>query len=274
MVQPIAFSEHILYQTVRLECSGYTGTGFIYGFKVGEEEYLPVIITNKHVVDNLTRNTVKFSLHTKDTDGKVLPNVVHYSWESDWIFHPNDKVDLCCTLFKPIMEEAKKNGINLFFSTCNDELIPTDEELCDLQTVNDVLMVGYPDGLYDEKHFLPIIRKGITSSHPSIDYDGECIGVIDIGCVCGSSGSPVYSYPGISQFSKSKGMIIGSCASKLLGIFFAGAVADAEGKIKAKKPKISELLTNTEIWINLGYYIKSREILILKDTVLLTYPIK
>lgn len=52
-------------------------------------------------------------------------------------------------------------------------------------------MIGYPIGLWDDVNNLPLIRKGITSIHPAIDFRGRSIGVADLACFHGSSGSPI-----------------------------------------------------------------------------------
>lgn len=268
MIQPAAFSEHILYQTIRIECCGNCGTGFIFGIKVGDNRYIPIILTNKHVVDNLERNTVDFWLHTKGPDNTVLQTIVRYNWDCEWIFHPDEEIDLCCCLFMPMVEEAKRNGIEVFFSTCTEELLADEDELSEMQTVNDILMVGYPNGLYDTHSFLPLIRKGITASHPATDFGGESIGVIDIGCFEGSSGSPIYTYPGMYDYRKTSGFTIGATKSVLLGVFFGGAYENVEGVVCARKPQPNKYKTRTEIWLNLGYYVKAKEILTLKPFVL------
>jgi len=277
MLKPIAFTEHVLFQTIRLELSDGTGTGFLFGFRSAENQYVPVIVTNRHVVNNKTTETVKFTMHQQDDDGHVMDQIVQFELELSWIMHPDKDIDLCCTLFEPIRRFAKNQGITLFFSTCTDELVYTDDELVDMQTVNDVLMIGYPDGLYDKKHCLPIIRKGITATHPAVDFEGKSIGIIDMGCYYGSSGSPLFIYPGISQFSKKRGMLIGVTESKLLGIFFAFICADDDGEIIAKAPEKSRITlhkasadSNTvlsDLSLNMGYYIKAKELTSLRNEV-------
>ena len=37
----------------------------------------------------------------------------------------------------------------------------------------------------------PIFRYGKTATHPAVDYNGQKIGMIDLPCLPGSSGSPV-----------------------------------------------------------------------------------
>ena len=41
-------------------------------------------------------------------------------------------------------------------------------------------MVGYPIGLWDEVNNMPLVRKGITSYHPSMDFEGKSIGITSI----------------------------------------------------------------------------------------------
>lgn len=271
MVQPSTFSEQLLYQTIRIECSGNCGTGFIFGFKIGDDEYIPVILTNKHVVDNLERNSVKFWLHTKDSDGNVKKDIIRYDWDCEWIFHPDENIDLCCSLFMPMVNEAKLNGTDVFFTTCTEDLVPDDSDLTEMQTVNDILMVGYPNGLYDPQNYLPLIRKGITASHPALDFGDESIGVLDIGCFDGSSGSPIYTYPGLYDYKKSTGISIGSARTFLLGIFFGGASENVDGVVSARKPITKKYKSSTEIWLNIGYYVKSKEINVLKNMLLEKY---
>lgn len=285
MLQPKAFTEQILFHTIRIECDGSTGTGFIFAYRNKDNLPIPVIVTNKHVVGYQKHLKVEFSLHHKDAKGIILNDAIKCEWESDWIHHPSNEIDLCCTLYEPIDRAAKDKGLELYVTSCTDEMVCTDEELNDMQTVNDVLMVGYPDGLFDKTHNLPLIRKGITATHPAIDYEGKSLGIIDMGCYYGSSGSPIFTYPGSAQYSKLKGLQIGVSVSKFLGIFYAFICADDDGEIIAKTPEkkstkcdfngSSEVVQfTTEVSLNLGFYIKAKELEPLKDEVFKTYHIQ
>lgn len=285
MIQPKAFTEQILFHTVRIECDGSTGTGFIFAFHNKINLPIPVIVTNKHVVGFKKLHKVEFSLHHKDASGMILKDAIKCEWESDWIHHPNNEIDLCCTLYEPINRAAKEKGIDLYVTSCADDMVCTDEELNDMQTVNDVLMVGYPDGLFDKIHNLPLIRKGITATHPAIDYDGKSLGIVDMGCYYGSSGSPVFTYPGSAQYSKSRGLQVGVSISKLLGIFYAFICADDDGEIIAKIPEKKSaksdlngtndfVQSTTDVSLNLGFYIKAKELEPLREEVFKTYNIQ
>ena len=69
--------------------------------------------------------------------------------------------------------------------------IPDDRALADLRALEEVSMVGYPIGLWDEANNLPILRRGTTATHPAIDFGRLPRGIVDIACFPGSSGSPV-----------------------------------------------------------------------------------
>jgi len=69
MMKPQTTSEQMLFSTVRLVASNNsTGTGFFFNFTFDGNKTVPVIITNKHVVNNNQKEEVKFFLHTKNGD--------------------------------------------------------------------------------------------------------------------------------------------------------------------------------------------------------------
>ena len=70
----------------------------------------------------------------------------------------------------------------------------TDEWAENLDAIEDIIMVGYPNGIFDTTNNRPIVRKGITASDPKIDYEGKRLFMADIACYYGSSGSPVLVY--------------------------------------------------------------------------------
>jgi hypothetical protein len=52
----LSLSERLMHTTVRLECSlkdgkCSTGTGFFFSFKKDNNQIIPLIITNKHVIE-------------------------------------------------------------------------------------------------------------------------------------------------------------------------------------------------------------------------------
>ena len=99
---------------------------------------------------------------------------------------------MCFCFFQPIAIQIKKDyGTLPFYIPIEEDLIYDDEKLKNLSAVEDILMIGYPIGLYDMENNYPIFRKGITSSHPATNFDNKNIGLIDTACFPGSSGSPI-----------------------------------------------------------------------------------
>lgn len=64
-------AETLAYSTVRIETEiggggTATGTGFFYRLAEEGERFIPVIVTNKHVVEGATRGRFKLTLRTSD----------------------------------------------------------------------------------------------------------------------------------------------------------------------------------------------------------------
>ncbi len=69
------------------------------------------------------------------------------------------------------------------------------ENKIDVHVGADVLVVGYPDGFYDEHNRFPIVKSGIVASRWGGWFDGEPYFLIDAKLFPGSSGSLVISKP-------------------------------------------------------------------------------
>ncbi len=273
MVKPDSFTGLLLYATVRIETldgddrdSG-DGTGFFFDFPYGEGGRITTVITSRHVAEGVSLG--RFILHRQAEDksgpsGEVVPVEVDRFWEK-CIPHPDPDVDLCAMLFQPIRTLAKEMDVRLFTVTLGSDLIRSDEELFTLQAVEDVLMVGYPIGLYDQMHNYPLFRKGITASHPAIDFGGKPVTVIDMACFPGSSGSPVLL---------ADGRIKGNSPGRdpvLLGVLFGAPHYTRTGEIAVRSiPTRTAPTVSTPVMINLGYLVKAREILTLGKHVIKT----
>ena len=72
-----------------------------------------------------------------------------------------------------IEQIKRKLGKDVFVIPLTEDLIWDNERLESLTAVENVLMYGYPIGLYDERNVLPLIRSGVTASHPAIDFNGK-----------------------------------------------------------------------------------------------------
>lgn len=265
-----SISSQILFCTVRVvgqKGDGDTsvGTAFFFTFKDSACEF-PVLVTNKHVVEGCAKGT--FLLHEANQDGKPAGSltVAFENFDSQWIGHPAD-VDLCAMPIAPLLRAAQQQGKSVFRRSFTEDQIPTSGMLGSLMALEDVIMVGYPIGLWDSKNNLPILRRGITASHPVVDFEDRPEGLIDIAAFPGSSGSPV-SILNQGSFATPKGISMRS-RFLFLGILYGGPQYRADGTMEIVEiPTAQVPSVRTHIPIHIGTYIKSRELLEIKRVLL------
>ena len=259
MIEPKSPSEQLLFSTLRIEAGNSVGTGFFYSVKIDDKSEIPLIITNKHVVGD--NKVISFSLHEaklKDNQSVPAGKFVKVNYKSQWVNHPNTDIDLCATPLQPLINQI--SGKSIYYIKLTEDLIWSNDKLDELSAVEDVLMIGYPIGLWDHVNNLPLIRRGITSTHPAIDFQGKSYGVIDIAVFPGSSGSPVLVV-NEGSYGTRTGLSLGSRVI-FLGVLQSGPVYNTEGEIVIKTiPTAKHALANTKVMVNLGYYIKSKEII-------------
>src|SRR5690606_32118899 len=109
-------------------------------------------------------------------------------------------------------------------------LIMSDEELDQLTALEDIIMIGYPNGIWDSVNNLPIMRRGITATHPKMDFNGKPEFMIDAACFPGSSGSPIILL-NEGSYRTQDSIVMGSRV-KLLGVLYAGPVSTVTGNIQ------------------------------------------
>ena len=267
MPAPLAPSEQIAHSTVRIEVETAdgkrgTGTGFFFRFADEGGKHVPVIVTNKHVVDGAVRG--RFHLSTADADRNPVYSE-HEVFDFDgfqelWIPHPENEIDLCAMPIAPILERGYLAGKRLFFVPLNMSLIPSSEDLAELTAMEDILMAGYPNGIWDQRNNMPVLRRGVTATHPNLDWNGRPEFLIDAACFPGSSGSPVFLFNLGGYPSKTGGMILGSRV-KLLGVLYAGPQHTVEGEIRiVKVPTRERSVAVSTIPNNLGIVVKARKL--------------
>lgn len=268
MPHQLSISEQLAHSTVRIEIETAagakgTGTGFFYRFADQKDIHVPAIVTNKHVVEGAHRG--RFHVTLADAEGNPnYGNPEVYSFEgfqSFWTPHPDPEIDLCAMPIAPLIIAAERDKKTLFFRSLDKSLIPIDSELADMTAMEDVLMVGYPNGIWDERHNMPVLRRGITATHPNLDWNGNPEFLIDAACFPGSSGSPVFLFNLGGYVTKSGGMVIGSSRIKLLGILYAGPQHTVTGEIRiVKVPTLDKPMSISSIPNNLGMVIKAKKL--------------
>lgn len=259
-MEPKTISEKLMFSTVRLETSdgSSSGTGFFYCFNVNGKIY-PTLVTNKHVVNNNPNETMTFYLHLKTGNNSSDENF-KVTYTSKWIFHSSK--DLCFCFVNPLFEEVKRQtGKDVFVAPIEDSLAATPNKFEELSAIEELVMVGYPIGLWDGRNNFPVFRRGYTASHPAIDFNGDAIGLVDMACFPGSSGSPIFILNENGYSDKNGTVYIGQKRIIFIGILYAGPQYNAQGKlIVTTIPTNQKIQSLTPIMTNLGYYIKATEL--------------
>ena len=265
----LSAAEQLMHTTVRLECEladgGIsTGTGFFFAFRVGDGQQIPLIVTNKHVVEGATSGT--FVLTKRATDGSPQMGTHEVikldNFEALWHKHPDDIVDLAVFPIAPLLLSAEAQNISLFYITLDDSLIPTSETNESLSGVEDITMIGYPNGIWDTKNNMPIVRRGITATNPKLDYNGLPLFVIDCACFPGSSGSPVLIFNQGGYMDAKGNTFMGTNRVILMGVLFAGPQHIAEGEIQTIDIPLQQVpISLSRIPNNLGFVVKSIKLL-------------
>src|SRR5438128_4978804 len=155
--QTLSIAEQLAYCTVRLECdlSGgdvSTRTGFFFNFAEDGGTSVPAIVTNRHVVKGATVG--RFQLTVRDMEGGptigATVGVALNNFESRWVSQSSPSVDLCAMPIAPLLQEAESKGKAVFYRNFTTGQIATDVELQDLDQLEDITMIGYPNGLWDQ----------------------------------------------------------------------------------------------------------------------------
>ncbi len=264
--------EFIIRTTTRIEVltkngNIASGTGFFYQFQIGENN-VPVIVTNKHVIKDAIEGHMYFSIY--DDTGKIVGWNKHQinisKFEEAWIMHPDDKIDLCIMPLAQIFELTSKQKIKLACHFLIKENIVTESEMDELSSIEDVTVVGYPDGIWDSYNNLPILRRGITATSIKFNFENEPKFLIDAAIYGGSSGSPVFIF---NQGSYSVGnTLYAGSRLKFVGIVYAVAQHTVTGDLKiVDVPTKNIPLAVTEIPNNLGVVIKAQKIFDFEDII-------
>lgn len=259
---------HVADQQNKAKIDTANGTGFIFTFQPDSIKSLPVLVTNKHVLSDAVSMTLTF---TKiGTSGAVkigeVDQILLTPKDIKWLFHPDTTIDLAITPLLPILARmpAGKDGY-AYYSIYEDD-IPLQDELDELKGVEDIIMIGYPIGIWDNRNNLPITRRGITATSPKFNFQNRREFVVDVACFPGSSGSPILIV-NEGSYSHLHGVRMGK-RKLFLGILYAGPTYSPDGEIKILEiPTRKDAIAIYSHPINLGYVIKSEVLLDFKGLI-------
>ncbi len=256
--------EQLFFTTVRLATTGPmgqsgTGTGFIFDYEdsAGRTRWL---VTNRHVVEGATG--CEFFFNRSDDTAPLLGQqfTIHVTdMPAVWHFHRENDVDVAVMPFVGILEELSAKQVEIFYRAIPGSMIPTQEQTDQLDAIEEVLFIGYPNGMFDARNLLPIARRGLTATPLQVDYEGRPLFLVDGSVFPGSSGSPVV-IANQGSYRTRQGMTIGS-RMYLLGLMAQVAFRETEGEIEfvaVPSPALPRLRTRE--MIDLGVVFKARTI--------------
>ena len=264
------------YSTIKVTCFRQqgvisTGTGFFYNFSLGNGRCIPAILTNRHVVDGSAASVLTFST-TKD--GSPQDEKVRYVTRPDrnrWHGHDDPAVDLCFLPLLPIIDHFAKESKQLHIAPFSKEFIPDAEYLSGITQLDDVVMIGYPNGIWDDVNNQPIFRKGSLATRPNKNYKGRREFVIDMPVYGGSSGSPVLLATDMPHIDRIKHTMQYHGRVKLLGVVSQTFLHTTTGDIKAVPITTlnshgTNYTTQVSVPNNLGIVINASRILEIEDS--------
>jgi len=265
----LSITEQLLHSTVRIEAVNSdgglsSGTGFFFNFSAGNDRVCPAIVTNRHVVKDQSRGF--FHLTMAKSNGE--PNYGHHErievpyFSTVWLEHPDPDVDLAVRLVGGLFNHLEQSGKRVFYVGIDKSLVPDATALAKLNAVEEIMMIGYPNGLWDAKNNLPIVRRGITGTPAFVDYNDKPEFVIDAACFPGSSGSPVFIVNQGIVRDKHGNTNIGSSRILFLGVLYAGPQFTASGRIVIEAaPTNLRPVPLVDTMMNLGLCVKAAKVL-------------
>ncbi len=263
------FAEQLLFTTVRVEVirgdgKPYVGTAFVVNYEeAGGQLFL---VTNKHVVADMTSGSLFFT--ERRDGGPVLGSKVNLRMAGlgvQWIGHPDPNVDICVATLNGQFTFVSGHPSDVYFRAIPTSMFADASSIETLEPLEEIIFVGYPVGLYDERNLLPITRQGITATHPAIDYQGRPIFLIDASVFPGSSGSPIFLHkPGLSLNGRQLSL---TRQNVFLGVV-AEAVALNDASTVEEVVQQRERVVRFSQMIDLGVVFKARAILETMDVAL------
>ena len=254
-------ADQMLYMAVKLVTSNAdgttrTGTGFFYKVTTPEGKACLLLVTNKHVIADCDALTAM--LHISNGASPVGPSGNFITWDvsisSNAVYgHPDENVDLCAIDITPAFKQSMDAGSPISCVPLTIENIPSEKDWENFDAIEDVIMVGCPNGIFDEANNLPIFRRGTTASALPKRYNGKDEFLVDMACFPGSSGSPVFiSSRGYLDRTKNEFMV-DTHRFFFLGVLYAGPTITNTGAIILAQPPKFEVAS----MMHLGFVLRS-----------------
>ena len=271
-------ANQLVYATTKIKCYSSSetseGTGFFFRREYPDGKYVIALVTNNHVVEGFDKAEIYLagvnSDGTPNDQNRIIINISDLQDKREK--HPSPDIDISLLFIGEDINQAYSEGRKSYYKVISSSMIPSEDTMNNFSSIEDVIMIGYPNGLMDDFNNKPIVRKGITASRIKLDYNGQPDFLIDMACFWGSSGSPVFlrtestslmpSGPNTASFGK-------KISYYFVGILHSGPVRKIDGTILVKNvPTTLMPYAEFEIPLNLGNVTKAKKIVEIFDSIL------
>jgi hypothetical protein len=199
MMQPRNSLDELFFATVRIEAHPESkprerifGTGFFVQRRVQDDLYT-FLVTSHHVIRGAETGILYLIEGAHGEAHAALYPAECNHFQLAWVPHPNPRVDVAVMRVEPLLLQIfEKEGKKFFLRFLPEDQFVTNDDLVAMESIEDVIFVGYPAGVYDHANGLPIARRAITASPMFMDFEGDPAFLIDGAIRGGSSGSPVF----------------------------------------------------------------------------------
>ena len=194
-----SITKKLLFNTIRVDTvledgSEGSGTAFVMSHAHARGTYT-FIVTNRHLVEGVRRGGLVFTQKRNGQPAfgeRFQLNIDDFPHA--WFLHPDPEVDLAIIPMRPLEQAARDQGVELYYHVIDTRQAPDAATLRSLDALEEVLFVGYPNGVWDQVNLMPILRRGTTATPIALDFEGRPEFLIDAAVYPGSSGSPVFIY--------------------------------------------------------------------------------
>jgi hypothetical protein len=269
MAERTSLADQLSFTTTRIACKTTSGedsvgTGFFFNLSLRTGNSFPVMITDRHVIEDAQHGI--FRLTEADENGSpklgTFTPVYLEPFQDFWIKHPDKDVDLCAMPIDPILQVTEAQGKTFFYRHMGKELIATSEFMSRLCATEGIIMIGYPNGIWDSRNKTPTCRKATAVTLPHLDYEGRREFMIDAACFPESRGCPVIFSSIGEHIIKTEELMFSETEIKLLGVLYAGPKFTTEEKTQTVSMSTKTTpVSVSQLSSNLGLVIKAEVIL-------------
>jgi len=253
------------------------GTGFFYKVVHPTTNLVKIlVVTNKHVVRGaqVVQLVVSSAQDVSALDQHGQPvgrrdDVISWPLAGALFTHPDPTIDLCGIDVTIPLGAIFQSGRQLRSMFLDSSWLPDEAELYLLRDVERVLVVGYPNGVWDQHNNMPVARLGTTATHPLALYQGRSDFLVDVAAFGGSSGSPVFTYES-PLFRTASGALTPGTKIQFIGVVWGVLEQSITGALRqVELPAAMTTVAVVSASLNLAIALHSRALLALDELVFL-----